>query len=303
MTRARASLLLLLAVATVATVACETQKKPIRGFDKQPPGSILLDNLANGGTGAMSLWALFDVPLDQQPIFRARFNGQDAVISTSKEEGFYDYATLYVQGWTGAWPNEIRGVPPGSYVVEIVDGSGKSWGQSPPLTVFELANVYSPGVQIPVVVFVNLEGKVGSWTVDPLLQDADPATDEITVSNVVDEDVVVERCLIPSGTAAHPASCTPVGTVAPGADLHTVETVAGSSTDEHQALRIRLASDGSQAYLRELDEGSGNFGNASSLCQVERIIVHGKRSGDIGTSPDGPSIAVSTCYGYQSGPS
>jgi hypothetical protein len=245
----------------------------------------------------MSLWLLFDVPLDQQRNFRARFNGQDAVVSTSEDDGFYDYATLYAQGWTGAWPNEVRGVPPGSYVVEIVDGSGRSWGQSPPLTVFELASVYSPGVQIPVVVFLNLDGKVASWTVDPLLKDADPATDEITVTNMVDEDVVVERCLVPSGTAAHPTTCTPVGTVAPGAELHTVETVAGSSTDEHQALRIRLASDGSEVYLRELDEGSRTFDFSSSLCQVERIIVH-KSSQD----PGAPT-ALSTCYGYSSGPS
>jgi hypothetical protein len=299
MTRARASFVLLLAIATAATAACETQKKPIRGFDKQPPGSILLDNLASGGTGTMELWTIFDLPLESHQIFRARLNGQDAVISTSEEEGFYDYVPLYLQGWTAAgWPTEIRGVPPGSYVVEIVDGSGRSWGQSPPLTVFEVANVYSPGVQIPGVVFANFDGKVASWTIDPLLKDADPATDEITVSNMVDEDVVVERCLIASGS---PTACTPVGTIAPGADLHAVETVAGSLMDDHQALRIRLASDASQAYLRELDEGSGTFDLSSSLCQIERIIVHGKPSQDPSTSTS--RFAVSTCYGYQSGPS
>jgi hypothetical protein len=296
MIRARASLPLLLAIAS-AGAACETQKKPIRGFDKQPPGSILLDNLASSGTGSIILLPIFDLPLEPLQIFRARFNGQDAVISTSREEGFYDYETLYLQGWTGGWPREIRGVPPGSYVVELVDGAGRSWGQSAPLTVFALANVFSPDVQLPGVVFANFDGKVASWNIDPALQDADPATDEITVTNMVDEDVVVKRCLIASGS---PTACTPVGTVAPGADLHTVETVVGSSADDHHALLVLLASDASQAYQRDLDEESGNFG--PTFCQIERIIFHGKRSQD-GSTPTRPTaVAMSSCYGYQSGP-
>jgi hypothetical protein len=297
MTRARASLLLLLAIATVAAAACETQKKPIRGFDKQPPGSILLDNLAYGGTGSIRLLPIFDLPLEPHQIFRVRLNGQDAVMSTSETEGFYDYTTLWLQGWTAAWPGGIRGMPPGSYVVELVDGSGKSWGQSPPLTVFAIANVFDPDVQLPTAVFANYDGKVASWTIDPLLQDADPATDEITVTNMVDEDVVVERCLIASGS---PTACTQVGTIAPGADLHTVETVEGLAENDHQALIVRLASDASQAYQRDLDDGSGSFGDTRWLCQIERIIVHGKRWEASATGP--APIAVSSCYGYQSGP-
>jgi hypothetical protein len=279
MTPARASLLLLTAIAPLALVACDTVKKPIRGFDKQPPGSILLDNLASGGTGSIKLVPIFDLPLEPQQIFRARLNGQDAVIRTSEEEGFYDYEMLYLQGWTGGWPRAIRGVPPGSYVVELVDGSGRSWGQSAPLTVLALANVFSPGVQIPGVVFANFDGKVASW-------------------NMVDEDVVVERCLIASGS---PTACVPVGTVAPGADLHTVETVAGSSEDDHQALLVRLASDGSQAYQRDLDEGSGDHFEPV-YCQIERIIVHGRRSENRSTLTGPAAVAVSSCYDYQSGP-
>jgi hypothetical protein len=187
-------------------------------------------------------------------------------------------------------------VPPGTYVVELVDGSGQSWGQSAPLAISAGANSFTSGGQVPSVVFAHFDGKVASWNIDPAQQDADPATDEITVTNLVGGDVVVERCLIASGT---PTSCTPVGTVAPGADLHTVETVAGSSKGDHQALLVRLASDTSQAYQRDLVEGSNNAGSAT--CQVERIIVHGNRSENTIT-PTGPAaIAMSSCYGYQSG--
>jgi hypothetical protein len=297
MTRARASLpLLLTAMVPLAIAACETQRKPLVGFDEPPPGSIVLDTQAPGGGGAVMLWPIFDLPLEPQQIFRSRLSGQDAVIITS-QEGFYDYAKLYLQGWTGGWNGWLRGVPPGTYVVELVDGSGQSWGQSAPLAISAGTDIFTPGVQIPGVVFAHFDGKVASWSIDPALQDADPATDEITVTNMAGGDVVVERCLIASDS---PTSCTPVGTVAPGADLHTVERVTGSSNDDHRGLLVRLASDASQAYQRDLYEGSGNFG--PTACQVERIIFHGKRSEDRST-PTGPNaVALSSCYGYRSGP-
>ena len=294
MTRARASLpLLLTAIVPLAVAACETQRKPLRGFDKPPPGSIVLDSEAPGG-GAVMLWPMFDLPLEPQQIFRPRLGGQDAVYITSQEDGFYDYAEVSLQGWTAGWTRGLGGVPPGTYIVELVDDSGQSWGQSAPLAIPASADIYS-GVQIPGVVFAHFDGKVASWNIDPALQDAEPATDEITVTSMVAADVVVERCLIASGS---PTSCTPVGTVAPGADLHTVETVTGSSEEDHQALLIRLASDASQAYQRDLVEWSGHYG--STNCQIERIIVHGKRSQERSTPNGTPGIAMSSCYGYRS---
>ena len=76
------------------------------------------------------------------------------------------------------------------------------------------------------MIFAHFDDQVGSWYVDPTTQDSDPATDEITVTNLIHEDVVVQRCQM---TAAGPTSCTSVGTVSPGADLRTVETLATSS--------------------------------------------------------------------------
>jgi hypothetical protein len=285
MTRARPSLLLPL----LAIAACQTQRKPLTGFDTPPPG-ILLDS--NGGTSLL-LMPIFDLPRTPERVFRPRLNGQDAVIVTS-EEGFYDYSKVYLSGWTGGFTQWVNGVPPGTYAVELVDEAGQSWGKSAPLAIGAGISLLNPSGQVPAVVFSHFDGQAGSWTVDPSMQDSDPATDEITVTNLLDEDVVVERCLI---AAAGPTSCTPVGTVAPQADLLTVETVVAPSNVDHQALLVHLASDATQSYQRDLIQGAGMFVGS---CQVERILVHGRRA----ILPIGPTgftgFAMSSCYGYRS---
>jgi hypothetical protein len=291
MTRARLSLLLpLLAIVALAIGACQTERKPLTGFDKQPPG-ILLD-----GTSRLLIWPLVDLPQTPSQIFRVRLNGQDAIVLTS-DEGFYDYYKLPLQGWTAGWDYWLTGAPPGTYIVDLVDSAGQSWGQSAPLTIPAGLDFSNPSTQLPAVVFAHYEGHVRSWTVDPTLQDADAATDEITVTNLIDEEVVVERCLI-TAAAAGRTSCTPVGTVAPEADLLTVETLAASSMGDHQALFIHPASDASQPYQRDLVQGGGTFG---ASCQIERILVYGERA----VYPDRPDIstssAMSSCYGRGSG--
>ena len=153
--------------------------------------------------------------------------------------------------------------PAGTYVVELVDeDTGQSWGKSAPLPI----PLSDPSGQLPTVIFAHFDDQVGSWYVDPTTQDSDPATDEITVTNLIHEDVVVQRCLM---TAAGPTSCTSVGTVSPGADLLTVETLTTSSPtsatptsscSDCYALFVQLASDASQSYERDLVQGSGTFG-------------------------------------------
>jgi hypothetical protein len=240
------------------------------------------------------IWPVFELPLEPQT-FRLRLNGRDAAYETS-DEGFYDYVNWMMQGWTGGWDNRLAWIPPDTYVVEIVDGAGRSWGQSAPLDIPAGSGPYTPSGQHPGVVLTNFDGQTGSWNIDPATQDADPATDEITVTNLLGEDVVVERCTYADEERT---SCTTVGTVAPQADLRTVETLAASSKADYPGLFVHLASDAGQSYERELVQGSGNFG---STCQVERILVHGTRSTP-GYTPTGtPTFAMSTCYGYRSGP-
>jgi hypothetical protein len=285
MTRARLSLLLPL----LALAGCATERKPLTGYDKQPPG-ILLD-----GTSRVMIWPIFDLPPAPTQIFRFRLNGQDGVIRTS-DEGFYDYDEVPLQNWTGGHDFWFTGAPPGTYILELVDSAGQSWGQSPPLTIPPGADFSNFLVQLPAVIFAHYEGQTGSWTVDPTLQDADAATDEITVTNLIGEDVAVERCLITAASGR--TSCTPVGTIGPGADLLTVETLAASSMGDHQALFIHPASDASQSYQRDLVQRSGTFG---ASCQMERILVHGRRAA-YPYSPDPfTELAMSSCYGYQSG--
>ena len=167
--------------------------------------------------------------------------------------------------------------------MELVDSAGQSWGQSAPLAVpAGGGNRYESTVQNPTVVFTHFDDQVGSWNIDPSTQDADPATDEITVTNLLGDDVAVERCTIAGGART---SCTPVGTVAPQADLRTVETPMASSKTDHPALFIHLASDASQSYQRDLALGSGVSGSAGPACQIERIFVD-RRASDSFVHPD-----------------
>jgi hypothetical protein len=297
MTPARASLLLLTAIAPLALVACDTVKKPLRGYDKQPPGTLLLDDEA-GGT--VMIWPMFDLP-DTEEIFRPRLDGQDIVYKWTSQQGFvtYDYSNWLMQGWTAGLPGSMGAIEPGAHVVEVVDSAGQSWGRSAPLAIPAGGDPYNPTGQYPAVVFANFDGNVASWNIDPATQDADTATDEITVTNLVDRDLVVERCQISSGRSS---ACTSVGTVAPGADLLTVERMADvPPKDDHQALVIHLASDANQSYQRDLLERGGVGFNFGSTCQVERIVVHGTRQVDQYGSTN-TRFAMSSCYGYLSGP-
>src|SRR5689334_6566971 len=71
----------LLALLALAVAACATERKPIRGFDKPPPGTIVL-NADPGGT--IMVWPVFALP-DATQVFRPRLNGQDVSIVTSQE--------------------------------------------------------------------------------------------------------------------------------------------------------------------------------------------------------------------------
>jgi hypothetical protein len=283
-------------VLALAAPACDTVKKPIRGFDEPPPGSIVLDD-EDGGM--VTVWPLFDLPQTEQ-VFHPRLDGREVVHRIS-DQAFYYSPDWVLQGWTGGWNGWIEGIEPGTHVVGLVDGAGQSWGQSAPLAVPAGGKLGSASGQYPAVIFAHFDGTVSAWNVDPATQDGDMATDEITVTNLVDADVVVERCLISSG---HSSSCTSVGTVAAGAELLTVEKMAdvSSKDDDYQALVVHLASDAGQSYQRDLIRGGGHF-NFGSTCQVERIVFHGTRQGG---GPYGPTsgalVAMSSCYGYGSGP-
>jgi len=221
-------------------------------------------------------------------------------------DGFYEYAQLTLQGWTGGFTQLIGGIPPATYVVELVDSSGQSWGKSPPVAIPDAKVPPNPwqlalAHQLPTVLFTHYDGQVGSWAIDPATQDADPATDEITVTNLLGEDVVVERCLVASGSRT---SCTPVGTVAPEADIRTVETLTPSTSailtlmdvmSDHQALFIHPASDATQLFQRDLFQSRTYVGS----CEIERILVHGARP-SLNWSGYLTPIALSSCTGYGS---
>jgi hypothetical protein len=80
-----------------------------------------------------------------------------------------------------------------------------------------------------------------------------------------------------------------------------VATVA--LTDDHQALFIHLASDASQSYQRDLILHGTTFNpgtTAAGGCEIERILVHGKRPYSPNRSDLATDFAMSSCYGYAS---
>jgi hypothetical protein len=125
MTRLR----LLLLLPLLAIAACQTERRPLTGYYTPPPGILLNQNEGL----SLLIWPIFDLPPEEQ-IFQPRLNDQGTVIVTS-DEGFYDYSTFDLSGWTGGWSNSLNGVPAGTYVVELVDDTGQSWGKSAPLPV------------------------------------------------------------------------------------------------------------------------------------------------------------------------
>ena len=284
MTRARLSLLLPL----LALAGCANERKPLTGYDKQPPG-ILLD-----GTSRVMIWPIFDLPPAPSEIFRPRLNGQDGVIRTS-DEGFYDYDEFPLQNWTGGYDVWLTGTPPGTYTLELVDSAGQSWGQSPPLTIPPGADFSNSLVQLPAVIFAHYEGQVGSWTVDPTLQDADAATDEITVTNLIDEDVAVERCLSRRPPAGRPAR--PSAPSAGSRPPHRRD--AGGLVDGRPPSPLHPPRKRRQPALPAGSvQRSGTFG---ASCQMERILVHGRRAANTYSPDPFTELAMSSCYGYQSG--
>jgi hypothetical protein len=217
-------------------------------------------------------------------------------IQVSGQPDIYDYLQFLLPQWTPGYTLQ-ESLPPGTYTVELVDDAGQSWGKSDPLTVVESNG--DPYAETAAVVFVHVDAQAGTWNIDPTTQDSDPMTAEITVTNLTAGDVAVDRCLSASGGGR---TCTPVATVAPGADLRTVETMVTTTLDRTtagtgSALVMHPAGSATPSYERPLVGQSGYI----SSCEVDRVIVHGARP--LMTDGNGQSIAndpfaTSSCTYY-----
>lgn len=259
----------LLPLLALAVAACSTKSVPLFGFDTQPDGSLLLQ-----GSAGFHLEAVME--LDTPRTFRFRFNGMPGVIYPVGQPGPLDYLKTDVQEWVGGTVGDAP-VPPGTYVVEMVDTSGTSWGQTPPIAVSEPLDAGS-AVAVTII-FVHLDGRATTWVLDPSTQDSDPATIETTVSNLSPDDVPVKQCQL-TGDGGAP-TCTSLGTVAPGADLQTVETIA---TDTSPTGAPVLGIGPYQLPFR-----------SPTLCPLERIVVTGTRPLRNGNSTP---FDFSSCDGF-----
>jgi len=266
----------LLPLLSLALAACGTENAPLVGYDKPPDGTLLLQ-----GTAPLQIEGLIDV--DAPQTFRLRFNGLYGVIELSSGPGPYDYLKVDVQEWI-AGTMTYANLPAGTYVIELVDASGTSWGQTPPIDVQELNGARQP----PIVVFVHLDGQMATWVLDPATADSDPTTMETTVTNLSHDSVTVQRCP-PAGTAGGSQACTSLGTIAPGADLHTVEMLAmETTTSSPTAATVSTLMVGS--YQRLL------VGAPLYLpCEIERIAVTGVRTLRTGATTQ---YAFSACNAF-----
>ena len=110
----------------LAIAACETERKPLTGYDKPPPGILLGDDGA-----ALLLWPIFDLPPERQDHSSPGSTARRTVILTSTFEGFYnyDYVSFPLKGWTGGFGQGLGRFPAGTYVVELVDRHRPELGQ------------------------------------------------------------------------------------------------------------------------------------------------------------------------------
>ena len=239
----------------LALVACSTKNVPLVGFDQPPDGTLPLD-----GDAPLTIEAAME--LDMPHTFRFRFNGKYGVEQVATG-GPWVYLEADVQEWAGG--SIAYGlIPSGVYTIEMVDESGATWGQTPPITIQQPRG--NTGQMI--VIFVDLDGVKATWVVDPATQDADPATMETTISNLSGLDLPVARCQIDSRQlgAGSPQDCTSLASVAPGTDFQTVETL----TTDTMATTVPILSVGSLQVSLVTPEFGG--------CQIDRIVVTGTRT-------------------------
>lgn len=263
------NILLLLPLLSFAVAACGTKNVALYGYATPPDGTLLLE----GNTG-LRFEAVMD--LDAPQTFRFRFNGQYGVIDLGVN-GPYDYLTANVDEWISGDMNGAS-LPPGSYIVDLVDASGQIWATTPTLDVQQPA---SP-IQGPTVIFVHLDGRAETWILDQATQDSDPTTMETTVSNLSGGDVTVNRCMGTGGLGSS-LTCTPLGTVAAGDDFQTVETITTAPVTP--ATPVSTLTIGSYQSPTE----------TNGYCQVERIVYTGIRTLRNGSTTS-PGFAA--CNGF-----
>ncbi len=247
--------LLLLPLLPLALAACSTKNVPLVGYNQPPDGTLPLD-------GDVPLTIEAAMELDMPHTFRFRFNGRYGVQQVVTG-GSWVYLEADVEEWAGG--SIAYGlIPAGVYTVEMVDESGTTWAQTPPITIQQLSGTSGPGA----VIFVHLDGVQETWIVDQAAQDADPATLEATISNLSGVDAPVARCQLAGGFAGagSPQDCTSLGTVAPGADFQTIQTLTTDTTPT--TFPILSVGSFQESLVRP---GYGG-------CQIDRIVVTGTRT-------------------------
>jgi hypothetical protein len=252
-----------LALATFA-FGCADHRTPITGLISTPLGEPV-----PAGKRPLLIVSM-SPPLPEDAGWRVRINGQYVIIDVG--DGDWAYSELH-----GAGSGLGTSLLPGPYTVELVDHAGTVVGSFGP---FDLA----PGPEgalgqahamYPQLVSWGAPGSLTWRLVDPVAQDADPTTLEMTVVNALSEPAAVDRCHYDSNGA----TCVPISTLAPGAETHLVETMTSYPVDGDPALaegagiRFHPANAPTPYSEKSLD-----LRPALVSCQVGLFVILGQQS-------------------------
>jgi hypothetical protein len=233
----------------LATTACSTDRVPLSGI---VVSSSLQNDVPSGYVTVTSL-----LPAGQH--LRVRVNGEYLIWKLAPGDFRHIELTEF-----GAEVGTV--LPAGPYVVELVDPSGSVWSPSASITVHPAPPATIPFYQYSSVVFIGEPGHVMAKNVEPLPNDGDPATAEITVMNLVAQPVAVDLCDI----GLHSTACAPIGTVAPGDEFRTVQAIVAGSLNSGHVLRVRPA-DAAAPY------SDVTLQTPFTSCQVQEIFATGQR--------------------------
>jgi hypothetical protein len=259
------------ALFALATVACSTDRVPIDGI------VVSTSRQADVPSGYITVTHLLTTPAGQR--LRIRLNGKYMV--WEGPPGDFQYVEL------AGFGNEVGTImPSGPYVVELVDPSGSVWATSASITVHSVPDATWPFVFYSSVAFLGAPGHIVSKNVEPLPDDGDPATAEITVMNAIDQPVAVDLCDVRVQSSA----CASIATVAPGDEFRTVQAIVAGSPEVGRSLRVRTAAARSPYYV--------GLSTPFTSCQVQELFVVGEREiidPQTGQSGAYTSLAASSC--------
>ena len=205
------------------------------------------------------------LPMPEGQALRVRLNGRD-LIWGPEDPDFIEI--LEAGGSVGAL------VPAGDYTIELFDRSGRTWTSTGPVKVLPPNAEFSFPERMTAVHFYGDAAQPSLFVSEPLMQDDDPETHELTVRNGrPDRAIVLERCVIADQAGGF--DCETVATLPAG------DTWSGKLLQSHvvypfvgEALVMARPADpgdtSAATQILSLNDPPESYGNG---CQVSGALI------------------------------